>query len=97
MQLMVSSPQHSKELFETSRKKRNSFKSHFGFGKSKRKTHIGSPADANESASNSPVTEMFKRAHEEEVKQGRLVNDLVAKVEEFKHKVNCWSRYRNVQ
>jgi len=65
----------SKELFETS-KKRNSFKFHFGFGKSNRMAHVG----------HSPVTEMFKRAHEAEVKQELVVNDLVVKVEEFKHK-----------
>jgi hypothetical protein len=32
---------------------------------------------------------MFKRAHEAEVKQELVVGDLAAKVEEYKHKVNC--------
>lgn len=36
----------------------------------------------------SPATEMFKRAHEAEVKQGFLVASLAAKVETFKEKVN---------
>lgn len=36
----------------------------------------------------SPATEMFKRAHEAEVKQGFLVASLAAKVETFKDKVN---------
>jgi hypothetical protein len=38
----------------------------------------------------SPVTEKFKRAHEAEVEQELLVDSLAARVEGFKHKVNCW-------
>jgi len=94
-------PWYSKELFEASRTKRNSFMSHFGFGKSNRKAHIKlSTNDANGSThatmsnspieNDSPVTEKFKRAHEAEVKQELLVDSLAARVEGFKHKVNCW-------
>jgi hypothetical protein len=35
-----------------------------------------------------PAMERFKRAHDAEEKQGFLVDGLVAKVEEFKHKVD---------
>jgi hypothetical protein len=62
--------------------KRNSFKSYFGFGKSNQKANIDSPA-----------TQMFKRAHEAEVKQGLLVDDLTAKVEELKREVDNRPRY----
>ncbi|KIM82388.1 hypothetical protein PILCRDRAFT_461047 [Piloderma croceum F 1598] len=73
----------SKELFEKSRTKRNSFTSYFGFGKSNRKS--GSPADASGSA-DSPVTEKFRKAHEAEMKQGIIVESLAANIEEVRRK-----------
>ena len=81
--------------------KRNSFKSYFGFGKSNQKANIDhSPADVSASGSrisrtgdDSPATQMFKRAHEAEVKQGFVVDDLTAKVEELKREVDNRPRY----
>lgn len=72
------------------------FTSYFSFGKSNRKANppdaSGMAASVNSSHSpmevDLPATEMFKRAHKAEVRQGLLVDSLAAKVETFKDKVN---------
>jgi hypothetical protein len=89
----------SKELFEKSRTKRNSFTSYFGFGKSNRKA--GSLVDASGSTrvttshssieADPPATEKFRKAHEAETKQGLIVESLAAKIEEVRRKVRCLS------
>jgi len=84
-------------LYEKSRTKQKSFKSYFGFGKSNRKASISNSAvEASETAAvttsqshimgSSPAMEAFNRAHEAEEQQARLVEDLAAKVDEFKRK-----------
>jgi len=93
---LVSPHRCSKELFEKSRTKRNSFTSYFGFGKSNRKA--GSLVDASgntrvttshsSTEANSPAIEKFRKAHEAEMKQELIVESLVAKVEEVRRKVH---------
>lgn len=96
---LVSHYRSSKELFEKSRTKRNSFTSYFNFGKSNRKG--GSPADASGNARvtashsstepDSPATEKFRKAHEAEMKQGLIVESLAANIDEVRRKVHCLS------
>jgi hypothetical protein len=79
-------------MYEKSRTKRNSFLSHLGFGKSNRKTHTSIDTSSSQfrEGADSPAQQMFKNAHDVEVKQSLVVDGLAAKVEECKRRVSHW-------